>query len=752
MNTPHHQKLYSLCAIAALAGAVATSGGCATGDVQDDGGDNNAPSTGGDASGGSGTGGAAAATCAEDCSAIAAPDCFEAVCNDGMHEGPIGACVVVPTVDGATCDDGLFCTVNDACVAGACEGGPQNTCGAELEPCQDVVCDESTQACDYAPSVNGASCAPTSLCEVNGVCTAGACVGQQKDCSFAPGAECNTVSCNPASGVCEGPPDSSKDGQACQQSGDLCMVDKTCNNGQCLGGGPKDCGALTVGCQNGVCDANSGNCVGMAVPAGGTCLDAADACNTGVCDMNGTCNPVPLSDGTSCSDFNSCTTSDTCSSGSCGGTAVPMCTTYFENNFEAGCAGWTLSGDWQCGTVGSGPGAALSGSEGLATNLVGDYSGGNNFASTVATTPPIDLSSSSQPVLSFWAWVHTESVTWDAYNVKISTDGVNFNVAAPASVDPPFDGVLSTENAWGGNYSAEGWRLHTIDLSAFVGQQIHLRWAFENDSIINYPGVYIDDVTVSEAAAVPLSISAPSLPNTYTSVGYNAAVTKSGGSSASVWSIVGGTNHSWLSIDPMTGVLSGMPLAANTGPVTVTVHVEEPTVSTNFDEVTYNFGVMGLIYDESFDATCPASWTLGGDWQCGAPAVVGPATSFDGSQCLGTQIAGDYNSSQAFGTAIADSPSVSLAGSTNAELSFYAYVHSEGSAWDGFNIKVSTDGGSTFTQVMGATPVYDLTVDSQDAWGGDQSAFGWQLFTADLTPYVGGTVVVRFYFRSDSCF
>ncbi len=77
----------------------------------------------------------------------------------------------------------------------------------------------------------------------------------------------------------------------------------------------------------------------MPVPAGGTCLDAADACNTGVCDVSGTCNPVPLADGTSCSDFNSCTTSDTCSSGSCGGTAVPMCTTFFENNFEAGCAG-----------------------------------------------------------------------------------------------------------------------------------------------------------------------------------------------------------------------------------------------------------------------------------------------------------------------------------------------------------------------------------------------------------------------------
>lgn len=48
------------------------------------------------------------------------------------------------------------------------------------------------------------------------------------------------------------------------------------------------------------------------------------------------------------------------------------------------------------------------------------------------------------------------------------------------------------------------------------------------------------------------------------------------------------------------------------------------------------------------------------------------------------------------------------------------------------------------------TPAYPLSsVVSQPAWGGDASQAGWQLVTADLTPWSGMQVYLRFGFRSD---
>ena len=62
--------------------------------------------------------------------------------------------------------------------------------------------------------------------------------------------------------------------------------------------------------------------------------------------------------------------------------------------------------------------------------LNGSYSNNEGYATTNAETPPIDLSTSTEPVLSFWGWAQTEG-TYDGFNVKISTDGGTvFNVVA----------------------------------------------------------------------------------------------------------------------------------------------------------------------------------------------------------------------------------------------------------------------------------------------------------------------------------
>jgi len=735
-------------AIVSIAAAVT---GCAVAREGEDTGPNTA--TGGSGGATDGSGAMTSGACDEDCSLIAAPSCFVAVCNEGMYPGPIGSCVVVAANDGTACDDGLFCTVNDACIEGTCMGGPQNTCGLGYEPCQDIVCDESSQQCDHAPTTEGTSCTPTELCKVNGQCTNGICVGVEKDCFFAPVSECNVAVCEESTGNCVGTVDATKNGDTCVQSGDPCMVDKTCDNGSCVGGNPKDCSAMTIGCQNGVCDPANGNCIGEMVPAGGMCLDATDQCNTGICDAQSMCNPVPISDGTGCNDYNSCTTADQCTSGSCGGSPVQNCTTYFEDNFEGGCppSGWTLQADWACGTPSSGPNAALSGQNVVATVLAGPYANSATWATTTAQTPPIQLSTSTEPTLSFWAWVSTEGFSFDGFNVKVSTDGgTTFSVLT--AVTPPYELTVDSQAAWGGDKSADGYVNYSADLSGFVGQQIIVQFGFRSDASVQDLGVYIDDVVVAEAAAIPLTIQTSMLPDGFVNEAYTANLTKTGGSTGSVWSIVGGNNHSWLSIDSMTGSLSGTPAIGNLGQVDVTIRVEEPTEPTNFDEVMLSFQVLQAIYAESFEGACPNGWTLGTDWECGVPSVVGPGTAFDGTQCIATQIDAFYTNGVTFGTGVAHSPSIDLTTATNPELQFYTYIHTEGSIYDGFNVKISTDGGTTFTLVTTVTPAYPLTIGtgSEPAWGGDQTANGWQLYTADLTSYVGNSVILRFAFESDS--
>lgn len=117
--------------------------------------------------------------CGVDCSTFETAPCTQAVCNTGQVVGPLNVCVVVPMPTGTACDDGVFCTVNEVCDNGTCGGGDPNICGVQATPCVAVVCYEDTKTCDYQPVNDGAACTPTDLCEVNGVCALGECIGAE---------------------------------------------------------------------------------------------------------------------------------------------------------------------------------------------------------------------------------------------------------------------------------------------------------------------------------------------------------------------------------------------------------------------------------------------------------------------------------------------------------------------------------------------------------------------------------------------
>ncbi|AKT37276.1 uncharacterized protein CMC5_014070 [Chondromyces crocatus] len=691
--------------------------------------------------------------CDRDCSKIDTPLCKKAVCNEGQLNGPVGFCIVVDD-DGASCDDGLFCTVNDSCMAGACIGGPQNDCGITPVSCQSIVCDEASKSCVDGPhaDTNGNPCTPADLCQTLGACQNGTCVGSPRDCTFSPHTECNVVACNPATGACEPTADTSKNGAACSLTGDLCRVGKTCNNGQCGAGNPKDCSAFTAGCVNGVCNAQNGLCQAEAIAPGGTCIEATDACNVGICSAGGLCEPVPVANGTACNDFNTCTDGDVCMAGTCAGAQVANCTFYMEEGFES-CppSGWTLSGPWECGVPTTvGPSGAFEGSNVIATRISANHTTSQTYAVAYAQTPPINLSTATNPMLRFMAWVSTHGRTNVGFNLKVSTDGgTTWTVVNTVSPRYPLAAV-DTQPAWGGLDMTNGtYQPFVADLSAYVGQTVLLRFSFRSDTSTVQPGVYVDNVIVAEADTVPIDILRDHLPRGVIGQPYHALMAKRGGSTASVWSIVSGTNHAWLTIDPATGTLSGAPTAAEAGPFSITLRVSEPTRPSNFTEKTLNSDVFSPIYAQSFEGACPAGWTLSGDWECGVPVNVGPMTAFQGTQCIATKLATEYSNSQAWTTTNATSPSISLVGATNPQLSFFMWVETEGSTYDGANLKISTN-NATYAVQTNVTPAYNLTsVNSEQAWGGFQSGRGWQKVTANLSAFVGQSINVRMSFRTD---
>ncbi len=278
------------------AGLLVLSAGCPSGTTfEDEEAGTGASATG--AGGDIGTGGTATTSpCAQDCSIIQTPTCYVSVCNEGAHPGPVGTCVVVPDDNGTACDDGMFCTVDDACADGVCVGGPQNDCGTNPGPCDDVVCNEASQSCSTTPKANGSACTPTDLCQIGATCNNGLCVGTTNDCFFEPVPdECHVAVCNPATGMCE--PEPGNEGQPCTDLSDLCTVGKTCSAGVCTGGQPMNCSAQTVGCNIGVCDTTTGQCVGQ-----------------------------PVMNGDACDDLNHCTVGELCNGGVCGGgTTITQC-------------------------------------------------------------------------------------------------------------------------------------------------------------------------------------------------------------------------------------------------------------------------------------------------------------------------------------------------------------------------------------------------------------------------------------------
>jgi hypothetical protein len=249
--------------------------------------------------------------------------------------------------DGASCDDGLFCTRNDTCDAGVCAGSAGDFCGDGVA-CNGVeTCNETSDRCMPGARSCGAgevcdvsedSCQTTcSGCVIGGVCYAPGTRNPANQCqscvvaaststwttntgaSCDDGLYCTTGDACTAAAVCTGAARSCSDGvtcnglETCNETDDRCAAgSSTCAVGQLCDAGQDVCQTTCSGC---VIDA--------VCYAPGT-TNPSNACQ--VCQTSASTSVWTARTGQSCDDGSYCTVGETCSAAAaCTGGASRSC-------------------------------------------------------------------------------------------------------------------------------------------------------------------------------------------------------------------------------------------------------------------------------------------------------------------------------------------------------------------------------------------------------------------------------------------
>ena len=152
----------------------------------------------------------------------------------------------------------------------------------------------------------------------------------------------------------------------------------------------------------------------------------------------------------------------------------------FADDFEGGGGAWTTTGTWGVSAAQS-----HSPSRSLTDTPSGNY--GNDSITSATLTTPVKASR-----LQFWQRYNIES-GYDYGRVQV---GVN--------------GSWTTLVSYSGTQTA--WQFIDLDLSAYAGQDVQVRFQLETDYSVVYDGWYIDDVTLlgdpaGDLPAVPTAVA-----------------------------------------------------------------------------------------------------------------------------------------------------------------------------------------------------------------------------------------------------
>jgi hypothetical protein len=131
-----------------------------------------------------------------------------------------------------------------------------------------------------------------------------------------------------------------------------------------------------------------------------------------------------------------------------------------------------------------------------ATSLSGNYSANS---SSELLTPYIDLSGKSdvKMVISHYYQIEPNN---DGGNIKLSTDGLNFQVIHPILGYPFTNLYLFNEPGYSGN--SYYWVENEFDLSAYSNQQIQIKLDFRSDVFTQQKGWYIDYMRLDFRGAI----------------------------------------------------------------------------------------------------------------------------------------------------------------------------------------------------------------------------------------------------------
>jgi VWFA-related protein len=160
----------------------------------------------------------------------------------------------------------------------------------------------------------------------------------------------------------------------------------------------------------------------------------------------------------------------------------------FSEGFEGSTSGWTVSTSpastgWEFGTpTVVGPASPPEGVRCAGTVLNGQYANSTTYQ---LTSPSITLPANAILNLTYYAWLGRETC------------------CDHASLDIERNGTWTRVNYDSGSTS---WRLITTNIDSYSGSSIRLRFTFTSDgSVLDY-GWYVDDIKISYASSVNLSI------------------------------------------------------------------------------------------------------------------------------------------------------------------------------------------------------------------------------------------------------
>ena len=121
-----------------------------------------------------------------------------------------------------------------------------------------------------------------------------------------------------------------------------------------------------------------------------------------------------------------------------------------------------------------------------------------NYGDTISTTltREFDLSGLQRATLSFTAWYSIEE-DWDYAYVQVSTDGGSTWDVLQGSLSSTDNPSL---NAYGPGYTGEsgGWVSDSVDLTAYAGRTVLVRFHYVTDDAITGPGICVDAVAIPE--------------------------------------------------------------------------------------------------------------------------------------------------------------------------------------------------------------------------------------------------------------